>query len=50
MVDLMFWAGQALCVAGMVYGAYLSMTFSERMVAEQGERINSTREPHLATA
>ena len=50
MVDLIFWAGQVLCAAGMAYGGYLSVTFSEHVGTGQGERSNPARMHHLATA
>ena len=49
MIDLIFWAGQALCVAGMAYGAYLSVTYGAHRAAEQGERTDAARLHLLAT-
>jgi hypothetical protein len=50
MIDLMFWAGQAVCAAGLAYGAYLSMTCSERAGPDQDDRTVAARLHHLATA
>ena len=50
MLNLIFWAGQVVCVAGMAYGAYLSLTYGAHRVAEESERMDDARLHHPAMA
>lgn len=50
MLNLIFWAGQVVCVAGMAYGAYLSMTYGAQRATEEGEGLNAARLHHPAMA